>query len=194
LVVGIMDRDVEGLVRNRLPALGIFSQSVDVVETEPIFEVATLRDKVRPVVGGLQIRFSQYLCSLGFNAMLSGVSGYVSAAHCRDRQGEADGTQYYQPLNKVSDEFIGMETVDPAFSRDGSCPRGKKCRSSHANFSEAAGGVSFSLGKIAMTNAPNNGSLAITGQLSITGNDAATVGETANKVGRTTGWTQGSVT
>jgi hypothetical protein len=74
LVVGVMDRDIESLVRDRLPGLGVLSQSVDVVETEPILQVETLRDKVRPVVGGLQIRFSQYLCSLGFNAQRDGIT------------------------------------------------------------------------------------------------------------------------
>ena len=71
LVIGVLDRGVEGLIRGRLPALGVSSQSVDVVEAPAIFEVATLRDHVRPVVGGLQIRFSQFVCSLGFKRILS---------------------------------------------------------------------------------------------------------------------------
>src|SRR5438128_2390581 len=57
LVVGVLDRDVEGLIRARLAVLGVAAQSVDVVEAPAIFQVATLRDYVRPVVGGLQIRF-----------------------------------------------------------------------------------------------------------------------------------------
>jgi hypothetical protein len=194
VVVGVLDRGVEPLVRDRLPALGVLSQSVDIIETEPIFRVATLRDKVRPVVGGLQIRFSQYLCSLGFNAMLAGVVGYVTAAHCSDRQGEVEGTNYYQPLNQVADEFIGTEIVDPGFFRDSGCPRGRKCRYSDSNFSDAADAVSFTLGGIARTSGPNNGSLEITGEFSIRADGAASVGQTANKIGRSTGWTQGTVT
>src|SRR5687767_8132076 len=72
LVVGVLDRDVEGLVRARLRALGIPAQSVNVVETEPILRVATLRDQVRPVAAGLQIRFSKFVCSLGFVAWRDG--------------------------------------------------------------------------------------------------------------------------
>ena len=68
LVVGVQDRDVEGLVRGRLRALGVASQSVDVVEADAIFPLATLGDRAPAIEGGLQIRFSQYLCSLGFNA------------------------------------------------------------------------------------------------------------------------------
>jgi hypothetical protein len=194
LVVGVLDRDVEGLVRASLATLGVPSQSVDVVETDAIVQVATLRDKVRPVVAGLQIRFSQFLCSLGFNAMLNGVTGYVTASHCSDTQGAVDGTKYYQPLNQVADEFIGTEIADPAFFRGGRCPVGRKCRFSDSNFSQGDPGAQFALGTIEKTTGPNNGSLEINGQFSITGEGAATPGRTANKVGRTTGWTQGSVT
>ena len=192
LVVGVLDRGVEGLIRGRLNVLGVSSQSVDIVEAPAIFEVATLRDKVRPVVGGLQIRFSQYVCSLGFNAEHTSGSGFVTAAHCSSRQGEVDGTEYYQPLNKVPDELIGTETIDPPFFRDG-CPRGKKCRYSDANFSQAANGATFTRGGIARTTGPNNGSLEIAGQFSITATGEAQPGEEANKVGRTTGWTLGQV-
>jgi hypothetical protein len=68
------------------------------------------------------------------------------------------------------------------------------CRFSDSNFSDGAGSVVFDLGAIAKTSGPNNGSLAIAGLFSITGDGAATVGQTANKVGRTTGWTRGRVT
>ena len=195
LVVGVLDRDVEGLVQARLRGIGIPSQSVHVVETEPILRVATLRDKVRPVVGGLQIRFSQFLCSLGFNAIRDGVEGYVTASHCSDKQDEVDGTRYYQPLNQVADEFIGAEIADPGFFRNaGGCPRGRKCRYSDANFSDGDDAVVFALGGIARTTGPNNGSLEITGEFTIRAQGAATVGQRGNKVGRTTGWTQGTVT
>jgi hypothetical protein len=195
LVVGVLDRGVEGLVRAQFARLGVSSESVDLIETEPIVPVATLRNKVRPVVAGLQIRFSQYVCSLGFNAILESTAGYVTAAHCSDRQGEVDGTEYYQPLNQVPDEFIGTEVVDPEFFRsvDG-CPRGRRCRYSDSNFSAGDAAVGFTLGAIARTTGPNNGSLEIAGEFSIIGEGAATVGQTANKVGRTTGWTQGRVT
>jgi hypothetical protein len=194
LVVGVVHRDVESLVRDRVSALGVLSQSVDVVETEPIFRVVTLRDKVRPVVAGLQIRFTQYVCSLGFNAIRAGIAGFVTAAHCSSRQGEVDGTPYYQPLNQVTDEFIGTEIADPPFFRDSGCPRGRRCRYSDSNFADGAAGVAFALGRIAKTTGPNNGSLDIAGEFRIAGEGAASVGDAANKVGRTTGWTQGTVT
>src|SRR5687768_9257216 len=129
LVIGVLDRGVEGLVRGRLRGLGVVSESVDVVETEPILQIATLRDYTRPVIAGVQIRFSQFVCSVGFNAIRAGVLGFVTASHCSDRQGTVDGTQYYQPLNQVPAELIGTETVDPPYLRGISgCPRGRVCR------------------------------------------------------------------
>ncbi len=193
LVVGVLDRGVEGLIRARLPGLGISSQMVDVVETEPIFQVTTLRDEVRPVVGGLQIRFSRYLCSLGFNALRAGVPGYVTASHCSTKQGQVDGTKYYQPLNQVADEFIGTEVADPAYFRGKDCPRGWKCRYSDSNFSDGNDTVSFTLGQIARTAGPNTGSLDIVGEFAINAEGDAGEGATVNKVGRTTGWTRGTV-
>jgi hypothetical protein len=195
LVVGVMDRGVEGLIRARLPQLGVGNQFVDIVETDPIFAVATLRERHRPVIGGVQIRFSQYVCSVGYPARLDGVLGFVTASHCSDRQGSADGTSYYQPLNQVADEFIGTETVDPAYVRNlNGCPRGRKCRYSDVNFSDGAPNVAFTIGRIAKTSAANNGSLAVTDGFTIGGEGTALVGSMANKVGRTTGWTRGTVT
>jgi hypothetical protein len=197
LVVGVLDRDVEGLVRARLRVLGIQADSVDVVETAPIFQLATLRDRAPSVVAGLQIRFSQFLCSLGFNAInANGVSGFVTASHCSDRQGTVDGTTYYQPLDQVAADLIGTEVADPAYVRNSAgCPKGRKCRRSDANFSRGDGPRLFTLGAIARTT--GIGSLTIDPAhptFTITGDGIATLGSTVNKIGRTTGWTQGSVT
>ena len=196
LVVGVLDRDVEGPVRGRLRALGVTSQSVDVVETDAIFQVATLRDRAPAIVAGLQIRFSQYLCSLGFNAFNeNGLPGFVTASHCSDRQGSVDGTTYYQPSAQVPNDLIGTEIADPAYVRNGAgCPKGRKCRRSDANFSRAEGPRPFTLGSIART---IPGSLTIdpaNPSFDITSDDVAGVGSIAHKVGRTTGWTQGTVT
>ena len=195
LVVGVLDRDVEGLVRGRLRALGVASQSVDVVETQAIFALASLRDRAPDIQGGWQINFSQYVCSIGFIASMNGDEGFVTASHCSDRQGAVDGTAYYQPSSQVSNSFIGNEIADPPYARNGSgCPKGRKCRQSDANFSSrGAGARTFSLGKIARTNAPGTGSLEIAGTFTIGGEDVAIQNQIVDKVGRTTGWTQGRV-
>jgi hypothetical protein len=106
-----------------------------------------------------------------------------------------DGTLYYQPLDQVADQFIGTEVADAAFFKNSNgCPAGRRCRYSDSNFSDGDNTVSFTLGGIEKTTGPNNGSLTISGAFTITGEGAAVVGQTANKVGRTTGWTQGPVT
>jgi hypothetical protein len=195
LVVGVLDRGVEGLVRARLRVLGIADQSVEVVETDPIFQLATLENRAATIVGGLQIRFSQYFCSLGFNAIsASNGSGFVTASHCSDRQGALDGTTYYQPLQQVAADVIGTEVADPEYRRGGAgCPKGRKCRRADANFSTGEGRP-FTLGAIARTTGV--GSLTIDPAhptFAIGGKAVAAVGSTANKVGRTTGWTEGKV-
>lgn len=194
LVVGVIDRGVEGLVRGRLKALGMAAQSVDVVETEPIAQLATLRDQIRPVVAGYQIRFSNYVCSIGFNAIRNGVIGFVSASHCSTRQGRVDGTKYYQPLNQVPGELIGTEVVDPAYQRFAGCPVGRVCRYSDSNFIEGAGGATFEIGAIAKTTGANNGSLTIDGKFVVASEGTGVNGNTVEKVGRTTGWTRGTQT
>ncbi len=195
VVVGVLDRGAEGLVRVAAARLGVAAQDVDVVQSEPIFQVATLRDSIRPVAAGVQIRFSSYVCSLGFNAFRNGVLGFVTASHCSDRQGTVDGTSYYQPANLVPAEFIGTEIADPAYRRNfAGCPRGRVCRYSDSNFVDGADNLSTGFGLIAKTTGPNNGSLEVVGNFVIGGEGVALVGHSANKVGRTTGWGQGLVT
>ena len=196
LVVGVANRASEGQVRGRLRALGVAGQSVDVVETEEIFALASLRDRSPDIVGGLQIRFSQFFCSLGFPAFRNGERGFVTASHCSDRQGTVDGTTYYQPLNQVANDLVGTEIADPPYVRNGAgCPKGKKCRLSDANFSRGAGPRALIVGGIARTTGLNSLEIdAASPTFSITGEGVAGVGTTADKVGRTTGWTRGTVT
>lgn len=195
LVVGVLNRgNSEGQVRGRLRALGIDSQSVDVVETEPIFALATLRERSPDVEGGLQIRFSQYLCSLGFVAETASGAGFVTASHCSDSQGAVDGTRYYQPLNQDPNDWIGTEIADPAYVRNGAgCPKGKKCRRSDANFSLASGARELALGVIARTDRPGSLTIVTGSPYNITAEGTAGAGMTVHKVGRTTGWTSGNV-
>ena len=195
VVVGVLDADMQGLVRATAARLGVSAQDIEVIETEPIFQVATLRDSVRPVEAGYQIRFSQYVCSLGFNAVRNGVLGFVTASHCSTNQGSVDGTEYYQPLNQVPGELIGTETVDPPYVRNGKgCPKGRVCRYSDSNFVAGANGVAFALGTIAKTTGPNNLSLTVAGTFNVAGEGAAAKNDVVNKVGRTTGWGQGTLT
>jgi hypothetical protein len=196
--IGVTNRGLETAIRSRLNGLGVASQSVDVVLSEPIVRVQTLQGSVRPIEGGPQIRFDLYLCTLGFNAVLTGTGteGFVVNSHCTGKQGGVQGTMYYQPLNQVPGELIGTEIADPLYQRNISgCPRGKVCRKSDSAFVQRAPGVAAFQGIVAKTDSVNTGSLTIASdQFRIMSKGSSKVGDVVNKVGRTTGWTQGVVT
>jgi hypothetical protein len=193
VTVGLDRAEASSSVRSLAARLGIPAEAVVVKQTEPISFAATLRDQVRPVVAGLQINFSNFLCSIGFNAVSGGQNSFLTASHCTDRQGGVESTLYYQPLASTANSFIGTEVADPTYFRGGVCPRGRKCRFSDASREAYASGVLFTLGGIAKTSGPNNGSLTINGSFGITNEGSAVVGDVVNKIGRTTGWTQGAV-
>ena len=182
-------------VRRLALRLGVPAEALVVRETDPVQQyVATLRDRVRPIVAGLQIHFGNFLCSLGFNAVSGGQNSFVTASHCTNVQGGTEGTIYYQPLQSVDPVSIGREVDDPVYFRGRGCPKKRVCRFSDAARAAYATGIPFALGGIAQTSGPNNGALDITGTFQITSEGDAVVGDVVNKVGRTTGWTQGTVT
>ncbi len=196
LKVAVENRGLAKQVEARARAAGVPAELVDVVESAPIVPMTTLRDTVRPLEGGLQINFTTYLCTLGFNAVRDSTEGFVVNSHCTSKQGGVESTKYYQPSSTVVNSFIGTEIADPKYFKGGACPRGKVCRYSDSAFASRAAGVTASMGYIAQTGGANNGSLTIAGQFHITSEAAgnAGVGTLVNKVGRTTGWTQGAVT
>jgi hypothetical protein len=199
VAIGV-ERGAAARFRGIVVRLGIPADAVVVQETEPIRFATTLRDRVRPIVGGLQINFPGFLCTLGFNAIRSGQNSFITNSHCTDTQGGTEGTPYWQPLESVDPVQIGTEVDDPLYVRgtgDNGCPRGRRCRFSDASRAAYAPGITFTLGSIARTTGPNNNSITIdpaNASFSINREGSASVGQTANKIGRTTGWTQGAVT
>ena len=198
LVFGIENEHARNGVERALSALGIPSTEYSIRVTEPIHLVATLRDRWRPTQAGIQIHFGNFLCSLGFNAYDGTERSFITASHCTNRQGGVESTQYFQPTSTVDPTVIATEVEDPRYFRGGACPKGRKCRYSDASRALYSAGVASERGLIAKTSAPNNGSLDVTGSFTVTSQDNATtsfaLGTTINKVGRTTGWTQGVVT
>jgi hypothetical protein len=196
LVFGVENTAVIRGVRAALVRLGIPASSYTIRVTEPIRFAADLQDAIDPKVGGLQIHFSRYVCSLGFNADHAGGRSFVTASHCSDRQAETEGTAYYQPLSSVAPTPIAFEADDPSFFKGGVCSMGRKCRYSDAARALYQAGVANN-GEIARTSGPNNGSLEIVGTFDVTSQDHTTtefpMGLELNKVGRATGWTQGTV-
>ena len=172
--------------------LGIPDDAVTVVQSAPIVLMATLRDRVRPLQGGLQIHFTQYLCTFGFNATHSGEASFITNSHCTAKQGGVQNTVYYQPLSSTDPTVIGTEVEDPTYRKNfAGCPRGRSCRYSDAARVRHATS-DFTLGRIARPTAL--GSLTIVGFWTINAEGSPAASETVSKVGRTTGWTQGPVT
>ncbi|MGQ0714137.1 MAG: hypothetical protein ACT4PJ_10440 [Gemmatimonadaceae bacterium] len=198
LVFGVENAAAVPGIRMALARRGIPTSAYDVQVTEPIHQMATLRDRFRPTQAGIQIHFGQYLCTMGFNADDGTERSFITNSHCTNTQGGVEGTQYYQPTSTVDPTVIATEVEDPTYFRGGACPRGKKCRYSDASRALYASTVASNRGDILKTTGANNGSLTVGGVFTITSQDNTTtnfsIGGVVNKVGRTTGWTQGEVT
>jgi hypothetical protein len=199
VTVGVESAEAGGRAHALLQRLGVPDAAVLVRETRAVRRVATLRDRVRPVGGGLQINFGNFLCTLGFNALRNGVASYITASHCTDVQGGTEATKHYQQDRFHTNTLIGTEAADPAYFTGGACPASRRCRYSDASRGRYASGVSQTLGRIARTTSRGslNGSLTISSAnpaFTVNGERATSlVGQTVNKIGRTTGWTFGKI-
>jgi hypothetical protein len=199
-------------VRSVLTLAGIPAAAA-IVDARPAFRtVATLRDRVRPLSGGLQINFFPtppgvspvtLVCTLGFNAVRFGISSFITNSHCSNVEGgEETPTDYYQNRQAGgAANFIGVEVDDPHWTSQLNldCPPPLACRYSDAIRAQYAPGTSATLGRIArideVTTTLDDTTHTIAGNFTIKSERADPVqGETANKVGRTTGWTLGPTT
>ncbi|MFL5541117.1 MAG: hypothetical protein ACJ8J0_19170 [Longimicrobiaceae bacterium] len=182
----------------------------------PVRRVASLRDKIRPPFGGLQIQFFPLpasplvlVCTIGFNAIRGADSSFITNSHCSNVQGGTDTpTDYYQATRggvlPSADNYIAREVDDPVYTSGGECPLLRRCRTSDASRARYGAGQRFTLGLIARPQILNSTLLEddsatlvidpVVPNYRIAGTQANPVmGQTLNKVGRTTGWTQGKV-
>ena len=199
VVIGIENMRAQGAVRAAMARAGVAESDYVVELTQPILNMATLRDVMRPTRAGLQVHFTRYVCSLGANVDHAGGRSFIINSHCTGKQGGVEGTTYAQPSRDIDPTVIATEVDDPLYVSGGACPKGKKCRHSDAARALYSSGTASNRGEIALTTGINNGSLTLSGDVGvITGQDNSTksfpIGLTVNKVGRTTGWTQGQVT
>ncbi len=202
LVFGVENAAAVRGVREALARLGVSPDDYGIELTAPIVNMVTLRDRFRPTVAGIQLHFGNYACTLGFNVDHAGGRSFITNSHCTNTQGGVEGTTYAQPLRTTDPTVIATEVADPAYQKNGpNCPRGKKCRYSDASRALYAAGVASNRGEIAQTTGFNNLSLTVSTSspvFTITSQDDATTDfpttTVVNKVGRTTGWTRGTVT
>jgi hypothetical protein len=199
LVFGVENANAAFAVATALSRRGIPASAYRIEITEPIhFASENLRSRHRPTVGGVQIHWSMYVCTLGFNVDHAAGRSFITNSHCTAQQGTTGNTAYYQPSSSVDSSPIAYEADDPSYFKGGLCSRGKNCRYSDASRALYETGATSERGSIAKTSGPNNGSLAVTGTFEISAQDnsntAFATGTTVNKVGRTTGWSNGNVT
>src|SRR5207245_11246292 len=116
LTVAVENQGLVASVQTEVSTAGVPQSAVNIVTADPIYTQVTLQDQVRPIQGGLQIQFSNFLCSISYNAVRGGVAGFVTASHCTDIQGGVEGTLYYQPLT-ASNTFIGTEIADRTYTK-----------------------------------------------------------------------------
>ncbi len=185
---------------------GIPTDAFIVEESEkPVFR-DRLTDHVRPLKGGLETTYSSGSCTFGFNVIRGTEYGFVTNSHCTEVQGEVDGRTFFQDKTSKPSHRLGSETVDPPFyigSGAGKtmiphCPM--PCRQSDAAYIKYDDNISnndIQFGRIARTasRSPTNGSTLINGTFLMTGEASSHIlGQEVNKIGRTTGWTYGSIT
>jgi hypothetical protein len=194
LVFGVENAGVTRAVQNVMAAHVIPATAYEIQVTEPIRFMNTLRTEHRPLISGVQIHWGQYVCTLGFSVDHAGGRSFITNSHCTDKQGTTGNTQYNQPSRTASPDPIGFEADDPAYTKSAGCSAGKVCRSSDAARVLYEPGIE-SQARIARTTGLNSGSLTVDGTFGITAQNNTTThySGTMNKVGRTTGWTSGTV-
>ena len=195
--VGVADNAAAGAVRSEAARMGIPASALFVQTQAKPEGRATLRDRYTTMVGGTQIAFSNYVCTLAFNArqVSTGANIYVTNSHCTRRQFASDGIALYQPT-RVSGNEIGVEVADRAtYACAGA---GTKCRQADAAYYSNNGSRGVGQGGIARTALATGVNAGITtlGEFDIVARYTGTlpVGTVLGKTGRTSGSTYGVVT
>jgi hypothetical protein len=200
LRIGVENGAAAAAVKAALARHGVPEAGVIVETTDPILQMATLQT-ANDRSAGIQINFDpdptaagSYVCTLGFN---DGTANFITCSHCTNVQGGlGNKTVFGQPL--LSSGIVADEVNDPDYFTGGACPSGRRCRYSDAARAAYRSGITGRRGVISRTAAPNQkrNALEITGTFTISAEDltSGVVGDVANKIGRTTGWTQGKIT
>jgi hypothetical protein len=205
--IGVEDADARAAVERALAMAGVERAAFVISEAQPIQLKQTLQQRVRPLGGGLQINYPGFLCTLGFNVRSPerpNVRGFVTNSHCTSNQFGTGtfGTPYWQPSGSVAGpsdpNFIGNEAWNVPLFTGGACPAGRVCRWSDAagvQYSSAVPAAQIAFGALwrttgpgSITISPTNPNFFITAERPF-----PNPGDPMNKIGRTTGWTQGNI-
>lgn len=208
VVVGVRPGGSHASVRAHAKRVGLPEDALEIIEAMPVLNLATVRSTHRPVMGGLEIRAEDKSeCTLGFNTLYQGDTAFVTNSHCSTTSMALDSGTFRQ---NTSGPTIGLEVFDRApfdgyvdFGEGYDCSDPPGCRPSDSQLSEYYDTVATFHGKIARTLYPSTsasaGSLTLHSPSSFYIDQkrmmsSMYVGQTVDKVGRTTGWTRGTVT
>lgn len=197
VLLGVKDGAATAAVRAEASRLGIPAKAVATqIQAKPEVR-ATVRDRFTTTVGGIQIAFSQYVCTLGFNArrVSTGANIYVTNSHCTGTQYANDGIAIYQNTVAAGNQ-IGNEVADRGLY---ACVAGvASCRQADAAYISNNGTRTVGQGGIARTAWATGaaGGLTVTGEYDVVGRYTGSlpVGSYLDKTGRTSGSTYGQVT
>lgn len=206
LAVGVTNVGARIAVATELLSLGIPVTAVIIKDDEPTQMMASLRDRIRSIWGGLHLESpGTTFCTIGFNATRNGTPVFATNGHCTSDWGPGnESTAFWQNRRNIAANSIGNEILEARIfdsSEDSRCPSGWSCKYSDM----ALGSYSTSEMSVGYLNRPNlrrqyddtlptaaviNDSNPV---LTIADEEIFTfVGETVEKIGRTTGWTFGS--
>jgi hypothetical protein len=220
LEIGVSNDSARQAVEAKFTDLGIPLHAVEIVHEEPLRpapedplrpaedeKCTSLQSKCRPVVAGLQIQTKKGNCSLGFSATGRGddkkeYPGFVTAGHCANQEFRNTGTLYYQ--NAVAnDKKIGKEVKNPPlvegpwkYNERNKCIKGEKCRLSDSLFAKYEGDLDVGKDvKVGFIARPKLGETDWNGTdyFRIMASGKSVEGTNIAKVGRSTGWTEGTV-
>lgn len=213
ILVGLSHTVSEADVRAIAQRLNIPDDALRTVVTGELRVTSTLRDRVRPLIGGLQVEwgvFPENTCTMTGNVFHTNF-GYsvLTASHCSATTFNTDNSSYYQNENHGTDTHIGTEVKDPSLFTGSPCPSGLSCRWSDATLVQLDDTVGSNIGEIARPQCSTfNCGLTIQSgnpmelrnsdphQICemVNGNPCALVGFFVHKVGRTTSMTYGTIT
>lgn len=166
----------------------------------------SIRDKQRPLVGGLNTRRGGSLCTLGFLGTLGDTEVFVTNSHCTDNPHRESNTKIYQGSSSKESDLAGIEILDGPYSY-ATCVRPNNecwpCRWSDSAVIAIPYDVEAARGYIAKTTREST-EWMVNGGTTIDKNDPVfTVvdvefdlfeGMPVQKVGAKSGWSSGEIT
>lgn len=112
VVVGVETATVPDRLRDRLAQIGVPEGAVKFETNQgPVTPLKDLRDKFRPLRGGIQIRLGSAFgseCTLGWDVHFQvdgqNIPGFLTNSHCTDDRTSVTGVAFYQGGNQVGTE------------------------------------------------------------------------------------------